>query len=224
MKNATPFSLHKMAMAAVLYDESSFVESSERLLPQAKPIKMKIFQSSIEYLATVGVTAQRRALNVQSLFALAVLATIVILVCGFLLCEASNFKEYTESIYVSSVSIAVIASYSMVVWKKENIFLFNDSWVKMAVARKHQRQENESNNMIIRCVLVSNNLGSRHPASKMIYDKIIENVDKYSRFIHFVLLKITVPCFVLPKYIVCFYLYFATDRGNDAFELPLPVW
>lgn len=66
--------------------------------------------------------------------------------------------------------------------------------------------------------------GSQNPASNVIYIEVVDRVEKWSRFIHFVMLKVSIPCFVLPKYIVCFYLYFTTDMGNDAFELPLPIW
>lgn len=66
--------------------------------------------------------------------------------------------------------------------------------------------------------------GIKHPASKVIYVKIVDLVEKWDRFIQFALLKVTVPSFVLPKYIFCFYMYFSTNMGNDAFELPLPLW
>lgn len=31
-------------------------------------------------------------------------------------------------------------------------------------------------------------------------------------------------CFLLPKALFSYFIYFTTDLGNDAFELPLPMW
>lgn len=66
--------------------------------------------------------------------------------------------------------------------------------------------------------------GSQNPASKEIYVEIITLIEKLNRFIHFVMVNLTLPCLLFPKYTVCYYTYFTTDIGNDAFELPLPVW
>ena len=41
---------------------------------------------------------------------------------------------------------------------------------------------------------------------------------------HILIVKISVPGFVLPKAIISFFLYFTTDSGNDSFLLPLPTW
>lgn len=35
---------------------------------------------------------------------------------------------------------------------------------------------------------------------------------------------VAVPGFVLPKALWCFFLYYTTDLGPDAFELPFPTW
>lgn len=66
--------------------------------------------------------------------------------------------------------------------------------------------------------------GSQNLESKKIYDEIIDLMEKLDRFIYFVMLNVTLPSLVFPKYIVCYYIYFTTDMGTDAFELPLPVW
>lgn len=217
------------------YCESSFVQPSKQTAKtyllvwsflffsnQSNSIEMKIFQSTVEFLAIVGITPQSRSFNIRSLLALMAFAIIVILVCAFLFCEASNFKEYTESIYISSVSIAIFSTYSFVIWKKDNIFLFIDCWESIAVTSEYQSWKVRI--LWTKSFCVQNILGSQNPASKIIYVKIIEKVEKWSRFIHIVLLYVTVPSFVLPKYVVSFYLFYTTDLGNDAFELPLPVW
>lgn len=98
---------------------------------------MKIFQSTKKYLAIVGIVAQsRRPFNMRTLATLSGFAIMIILICTFLFCEANSFKDYTESIYMSSVSIAIFSTFSFVIWKRENIFQFIDCWEKIAEASK----------------------------------------------------------------------------------------
>lgn len=62
------------------------------------------------------------------------------------------------------------------------------------------------------------------PASKPIYLETHRLVEKICKIMTFVLLNVTVPSFVIPKAILCLSLYFTTDLGPDAFDLPLPLW
>lgn len=66
--------------------------------------------------------------------------------------------------------------------------------------------------------------GSQNPASKKNYVGIINLMEKLDQLINFVMVKATVPCLVWPKYILCYYIYFSSDTGNDAFEFLLPIW
>lgn len=67
-------------------------------------------------------------------------------------------------------------------------------------------------------------LGIKYSESKTIYNETNQLAEKLSKIIYLVIVKISIPCLVLPKIIVCFIAYYATDSGNDAFELPLPMW
>lgn len=97
---------------------------------------MKIFPSTVNFLAVLGITAQSRPFNVRILITLTILGTLVTLMCAFFFFESKSFKDYTESIYMSSVTIALFLTYSFVVWKKENIFQFIDCWEKIAESSK----------------------------------------------------------------------------------------
>lgn len=48
-------------------------------------------------------------------------------------------------------------------------------------------------------------------------------VEKWSGFIHSLILKILCPAFMLPKFFVSLFVYFTTDTGNDTLELPFPM-
>lgn len=66
--------------------------------------------------------------------------------------------------------------------------------------------------------------GLQNEASKAIYVEVNDRIEKWSQIVHFVLVNVSIPFLILPKYLVSFYLYYTTDMGNDAFELPLPMW
>lgn len=52
-------------------------------------------------------------------------------------------------------------------------------------------------------------------------DRIVELICK---IIYIFMVKVFVPCFVCPRAMISFYLYFSTDLGCDAFDLPIPTW
>ena len=66
--------------------------------------------------------------------------------------------------------------------------------------------------------------GSEYVASKKLYEKTNRQIELISKIAHFIMVKLSVPGFVLPKAFVSFFKYFTTDLGRDAFELSLPVW
>lgn len=68
------------------------------------------------------------------------------------------------------------------------------------------------------------NLGIKCATSKQIYEKTNKLTEKLSEIVYLFYAKVAIPGFVLPKAIVCFFVYFTTDRGPDAFELSLPFW
>lgn len=68
------------------------------------------------------------------------------------------------------------------------------------------------------------NLGSKCPESGAIYAKTIQQIEKWSNIIRFVIADVTPVCFMLPKCIVSLFMYITTDLGTVELELPLPMW
>lgn len=67
-------------------------------------------------------------------------------------------------------------------------------------------------------------IGLESSKMKALYEKTNQRVEKYSRIGAFVTVCVIVPSFMLPKAIVSFFMYFTSDVGNDAFNLPVPIW
>lgn len=67
-------------------------------------------------------------------------------------------------------------------------------------------------------------LGLENPSAAAKFIEVNEMVEKMATFFHFALVKLTLPCVLLPNFIMSYFSYFTTDLGADAFILPLPVW
>lgn len=60
--------------------------------------------------------------------------------------------------------------------------------------------------------------------SKEKYDGTNILVEKLSEIIYIALVKVTVPGFVIPIAIICYFRYFSLNLDNDALLIPLPLW
>lgn len=56
------------------------------------------------------------------------------------------------------------------------------------------------------------------------YERTNQMSEKFSKIIYFVIVDATIPCFMVPMVTRSYFLYYATDTGDDAFELPIPIW
>lgn len=65
--------------------------------------------------------------------------------------------------------------------------------------------------------------GLENPVSKRIYEEADQQIEKWSKILNTFMKTVTVPGLVSPKFIVGFVTYFATDLGNDAFQLQYPM-
>lgn len=66
--------------------------------------------------------------------------------------------------------------------------------------------------------------GSENEASKVIYTKVNSKLVKWSEWFYFANMKVTLPAFTFPNLIKSFFIYFTTDVGADAFQLPFYAW
>lgn len=61
-------------------------------------------------------------------------------------------------------------------------------------------------------------------SSKEIYQKSNQQVEKWSKFLKFALLNVTVHCMIWLTAIISYFTYFTTDLGRDSFDLPFYAW
>lgn len=88
---------------------------------------MKIFQSHAKNLAILGITAHQSMQRYPFLNARTVVSTVIFILCVivnavFLLFVASNFDEYTNSIYVVLTVLIVFNVFVIHIWKMKELF------------------------------------------------------------------------------------------------------
>lgn len=64
-------------------------------------------------------------------------------------------------------------------------------------------------------------LGLVQPAAKRFYTKPDQQFEKLNGILQLVIVKMTPICVVVPKFITSCLMYFVTDLGSEAFELPV---
>lgn len=93
---------------------------------------MKIFKSNQKYFARLGITQyqamQHQPFNAKNLSGFIFMCFGVILFVGFLLNEANNSREYTESIYFTSAAIALTIGFFEFTWNMKHFFNLVDGW------------------------------------------------------------------------------------------------
>lgn len=70
------------------------------------------------------------------------------------------------------------------------------------------------------CVFV----GLQDPVVKAMYIENNQFMEKVGKISFTVLVKLSPICFVFPKAILCYWIYFTSDLGNATFDLPYVMW
>lgn len=166
--------------------------------PKSTP--MKVFQTVRKNFAAIHFRKDQRWFHLRTLFELFKPIMAIVLQCIYLFYDANTPEELMNSIFMTIVGILVFISLMSTVQKKAEIFFFMD-WVQ---------------------VIVNERL--KHSASRTMYAKTNNLSEKLSKIIYFLMVKVSVPGFVLPKAILSFFIYCTTDAGSDAFELSIPTW
>lgn len=55
-----------------------------------------------------------------------------------------------------------------------------------------------------------------------IYVKVIKKIDKFTNIVY-ITFQVTVVTLFTPKLLVCYWLYYKTDLGSDAFVQSIPM-
>lgn len=189
--------------------------------------RMKILQTIRHDLALIGYSANQHPYNIQQLEHGFKSTLAAAMQCVYLFFIAETSKEFIDSTFMATVAILVLISFVSTAQKTTIIFNFIDEVEK--IANNSEFRINFCSNSICPIIVEDNSqfikiTGLHHPKSKKMYEKTNRLAEKCSKIICFLIMKMSIPGFVLPKAIFSYFRYFTTDAGPNAFELPILAW
>lgn len=186
---------------------------------------MIIFGSIRLYFLVLGIHSsqsnQNYLKNVKSVTILFVLVSSVFSSLAFFIYEAETLEE-RENIFFDIITLGTAAFYlAIYIWKTKAIFKFMANIERVI-------QKSVYNSIILRQILkvIASKLvtGLTNNLSKNLYMETNQRAEKLCQILHFALTKVSVPCVMMPKLIISYFLYYAMDERDEAFQLPTPKW
>lgn len=184
---------------------------------------MKIFQTVRKHYAIMGISSP----SDQSASEI-VLLGFLIFGCSFasqfmyIFRVASGFMEYMECVSSLSAGGIIFVSFAAIVFRKRTLFESIDNIEKLVDSSKADfvffEFNLKNNNSCVRF------LGCKFPKPRTFFFKTNAKIERLSKIVFTVVVKIIVQFVMVPKCIVSFAVYLTTDAGSDSFELPIPMW
>lgn len=195
---------------------------------------MKVFHRIRKQYAMLGISpssnqsTQNYLINGKILSGFLLFGCLISSQLACILCVASGFMDYVVCICATSASIIYSVCFTAVVCRKTTMFecfdrmeeLVNTSEPFLKIRSTFLMQLHFENLTKMNCMFSI--LGSRYPESKRFFSKASRQVERLSKNIFTVIMKIVLPCFMLPTCVVVLSIYFVSDSGSDSFELPYP--
>lgn len=185
---------------------------------------MKMFVTVQEYMAVMGFIPNQQQ-NTGRPFSFRQTVIIVqfsmeIFCCGKSVYDgADNFSDYMELIYAFTAVACITLAFISISFNNDRLFYIIELSEEEG---DFSKCENILHFSWISFALFI--LGSTRGAdSKELHEKCNEFIEKLSKVIYPVVIRLGVPGLVLPKTITSYYLYYTTFAGRDAFELPFPT-
>lgn len=186
---------------------------------------MKIFQTDLKYLAIMGINAyqsqQKYPFNVRNVLIILLLSTAATSSTIQFFYVANSFNEYTNALYSATGMITATIIVAIVLQKLRLLFCCLDRFE--SILNKSELLENECRTNIDKRIIQFIS-GLKHSASREDFQKTNRQVEKWSEFLVTITMTVVYPCVMFSKFIISFFVYFTTDLGDDAFELPFPYW
>lgn len=188
--------------------------------------KIKIFQIIQKNLASIGIgpnsETKRHPINAKTLLISLMLALATISIVIYISKGANTFAEFTQSAYTCSVLVLMSFVLIIMIAQLEELFkIINDCECLANISQflKKTISEHKPFSRIFKHISVL-----KYSASKSIFFETNQSVEKLSKILFFVIVKMTPASCLLPWFIYSFFIYFITDLGADVFILQSPMW
>lgn len=151
------------------------------------------------------------------------------LFCVYFWRNTNDVAERLDIAYRISVEILIIIYYTIFWFKMGEFFQILDMCEKI-IDKSKRASINDIHRL--RCTKFSFQLvilGSKYLNSKSFYNKIGEQIQKWSEILYLGIMKISLPVLILPKIMISIYMYMTMhwmcfSWENDAIELPFQMW
>lgn len=204
------------------------METPHKTELQSQLPKHKPFEILLKHFGALGIgpnlTKQAYPLNVKILMGFFVLCFAISGLVIFIFYDANTFIEYVQSIYICTFNTLIFSTLLIIILKVDQLFEVINDWEKLV-----NTSEFDVNR--IRCLLYSIFfffffvfLALKFSVSKSIFNEAVRLEHKLSRILFVLVVKMTPPCGALPFLVYSYFIYFTTDLGRDAFQLPAPTW
>lgn len=192
-------------------------------------MKRKLFKFTQMSFAILGIKSQKSAkkypfngkiLAVLLLYSFMCISHVIYLIQA--VGSANSFAEYTDSIFGTAASISVAIYFAITVYNTSVLFKYiyycgksmeKSELIQFILEHAYTKRQ-------VKLVL----LGSSNAKLTALYNELNRKTEKCSKIIYFITTKLSPICIIVPKSIICFFVYFTTNLAADAFELPLPMW
>lgn len=186
-----------------------------------------VFQAFQKNFAIVGINSnvakQSYPFNVKILLGILLLGSAIVCNLLYVIYKAKTFAEYTQTIYICSVSCLILSALIITILKMKKLFEFIDYTDELANTSKSTITGNQLKNFSIiffKILFVFRSSELKYSASQSIFHETNELVEKLSEIIFFVMSKMTSIAAIGPWCTYFFFMNFTTDL---AFELPCPM-
>lgn len=189
---------------------------------------MKILQTTRKHLTILGIEPKQStgifSLNWRLLLGFSLFADAIISTTLFLVYLANDIMDYILCFCVISALIELCFCFSLFVFQRQRLFNYIESMEKLINQSKFYIpafSPFDARRLVVKYAFVS---GLKNLTSKAIHVATDRQQEKISRFLYVAMGKIAPHLIIWPKCIVCFAIYFTSDLGDAAFQLPIPVW
>lgn len=189
---------------------------------------MKLFKTTQKNFAMIGITpelvTQSYPINWKICMGFLILGSAFISAFAYVFNYADTFFEYTQSIFIGFVVAFAISILLIPILKVEKLFEMINRFDSISNMSKRKSDDITHHSSLFRYFFSVRILGLKYSATRSIYEETSQFEEKLSGIILFAMVKITPMCIFVSYFIYIFFVYFTTDLGADAFELPCPMW
>lgn len=188
--------------------------------------KIKIFQIIQKNLASIGIgpnsEMKLHPINAKTLLISLMLTLATISIVIYISKGANTFAEFTQSAYTCSVLVLMSFVLIIMIAQLEELFKIINDCECLANISQFLKKTISEHKPFLRVFKYISVL--KYSASKSIFFETNQSVEKLSKILFLVIVKMTPASCLLPWFIYSFFIYFTTDLGADVFILQSPMW